>query len=214
MAEAAAMEYVRLNTTIPVPKVHFAFCHGDSGYIIMDFINGETLDNAQFNCSEDQLLTIAGQLKDFIGQLRKLGGNQTTSMGSWPSGPFRNVYFEDSPPPHEFRTMDEFRDYWVQRCPTGDSDAPELDHSTAVNEVVLTHGDLASRNIIIKDGVIAAILDWETFGWYPSFWEYTFVYRGAWHRSWIKALPPGLGEKPKPGRYYSYLISEATKTRY
>ena len=29
------------------------------------------------------------------------------------------------------------------------------------------------RNTLIKDGKIAAIVDWESAGWYPEYWEYT-----------------------------------------
>jgi hypothetical protein len=90
-----------------------------------------------------------------------------------------DIYFQDSPPPHEFRTIDDFRDYWIRRS------LRTTKHTTTVNErIVLTHGDLSSRNILVKDGVIIAVVDRETFGWYPSFWEYTFVYRGAWNRSY------------------------------
>ena len=88
MTEAAAMEYVRHNTTIPVSRVHFAFCHENWGYNVMDFINATTLDNAHFFCPKDQLLAIAGQFKDFIGQL---SSKYATIMGSWPRGPFRNI---------------------------------------------------------------------------------------------------------------------------
>jgi thiamine kinase-like enzyme len=31
--------------------------------------------------------------------------------------------------------------------------------------VVFTHGDLAARNILVRDGHIVAILDWEFAGW-------------------------------------------------
>jgi thiamine kinase-like enzyme len=35
-----------------------------------------------------------------------------------------------------------------------------------------THSVIAPRNILIKDGKIAAIVDWESAGWYPEYWEY------------------------------------------
>ncbi|KAL7269000.1 hypothetical protein RUND412_008355 [Rhizina undulata] len=38
---------------------------------------------------------------------------------------------------------------------------------------VLAHGDLAPRNVIVSNGKIASIIDWETAGWYPEYWEYT-----------------------------------------
>lgn len=35
-----------------------------------------------------------------------------------------------------------------------------------------THGDLIPSNVIVKDGKIAAVIDWETAGWFPENWEY------------------------------------------
>ena len=36
-----------------------------------------------------------------------------------------------------------------------------------------THSDIAPRTILINDGKIAAIVDWESADWYPEYWEYT-----------------------------------------
>ena len=40
------------------------------------------------------------------------------------------------------------------------------------HRIILTHGDLHPRNIIIKDNTIAGIIDWELGGWYLEYWEY------------------------------------------
>lgn len=34
------------------------------------------------------------------------------------------------------------------------------------------HGDLGMHNIMVKDGKITGIIDWEYAGWYPEYWEY------------------------------------------
>jgi len=39
--------------------------------------------------------------------------------------------------------------------------------------LVFTHGDLSSLNILARGDDIVGIIDWETAGWYPSYWEYT-----------------------------------------
>ncbi|KAI0772390.1 kinase-like protein [Trametes elegans] len=39
------------------------------------------------------------------------------------------------------------------------------------HRVLFTHADLAARNILIKDGRLAGIIDWEFSGWYPEYWE-------------------------------------------
>ena len=38
--------------------------------------------------------------------------------------------------------------------------------------IVFTHGDLHSNNIIVNDNGIVGILDWETAGYYPDYWEF------------------------------------------
>jgi aminoglycoside phosphotransferase len=40
-------------------------------------------------------------------------------------------------------------------------------------ETCFAHGDLSSRNIIVRNDNITGIIDSETAGWYPEYWEYT-----------------------------------------
>jgi aminoglycoside phosphotransferase (APT) family kinase protein len=39
------------------------------------------------------------------------------------------------------------------------------------HEIVLTHSDIAPLNILVRDGKVVAILDWELAGFYPEYWE-------------------------------------------
>ncbi|ENH72131.1 hypothetical protein FOC1_g10006503 [Fusarium oxysporum f. sp. cubense race 1] len=50
--------------------------------------------------------------------------------------------------------------------------------------IVFTHGDISSRNIMIRDGRIVAILGWEWAGWYPVYWDYVFALRGLDNVDW------------------------------
>jgi len=40
------------------------------------------------------------------------------------------------------------------------------------HKIVLTHGDLAARNILVRDARVVAIVDWEMAGFYPEYWGY------------------------------------------
>ncbi|CAK1364045.1 uncharacterized protein RHO25_005821 [Cercospora beticola] len=55
---------------------------------------------------------------------------------------------------------------WLQR---------ERLKSQNVNKFVLTHCDLTPRNIIVKDGKITGIVDWERSGFFPAYGEYAFA---------------------------------------
>lgn len=41
------------------------------------------------------------------------------------------------------------------------------------HRICFTHADLNSTNILVKDGRLAGLLDWQFSGWYPEYWEYT-----------------------------------------
>ncbi|KAJ6440702.1 40S ribosomal protein mrp10 [Purpureocillium lavendulum] len=40
------------------------------------------------------------------------------------------------------------------------------------DSLVLCHGDLSPRNIIVKNNNIVGIVGWDCAGWYPKWWEY------------------------------------------
>ncbi|KAL1856422.1 hypothetical protein VTK73DRAFT_8288 [Phialemonium thermophilum] len=42
-------------------------------------------------------------------------------------------------------------------------------------EFVLTHGDLSPRNILVHNGHLSGILDWEKSGFFPGYAEYAFA---------------------------------------
>ncbi|KAI8996290.1 kinase-like domain-containing protein [Trametes punicea] len=41
--------------------------------------------------------------------------------------------------------------------------------------ICFTHADLHPGNILVKDGRLSGIIDWEHAGWYPEYWEYTMI---------------------------------------
>lgn len=55
----------------------------------------------------------------------------------------------------------------------------ELSH-----RMVFTHGDFKAHNILVsEDGHLSGLLDWESGGWYPGYWEFTTAMRmnqGSW----------------------------------
>ncbi|KAG5954820.1 hypothetical protein E4U57_004095 [Claviceps arundinis] len=41
------------------------------------------------------------------------------------------------------------------------------------HEIVFTHGDLNMRNIMMHNGRLSGLIDWETCGWFPDYRDYT-----------------------------------------
>ncbi|CAK7210826.1 hypothetical protein SBRCBS47491_000909 [Sporothrix bragantina] len=77
----------------------------------------------------------------------------------------------------------EIRDGRVYDTYTAPTPAVLLDAFTQrltkqpLHRIVLTHGDLAPRNIMVRDGVIVALVDWEDAGWYPEYWEFVKLFQ-------------------------------------
>ncbi|KAL4809501.1 hypothetical protein BDV18DRAFT_132197 [Aspergillus unguis] len=60
--------------------------------------------------------------------------------------------------------------------------------------IVFTHGDLHRENVVVRKIVgsdteeeyeVAALVGWETAGWYPSYWEYAYIFPVLqWNDDW------------------------------
>ncbi|THH02081.1 hypothetical protein EW026_g715 [Hermanssonia centrifuga] len=178
-SEALAMEYVRQNTTIPVPKVHMVFVRERMTHIVMDLVPGSKFMEAAFRMSEDELRQFFEQLRDYVTQLQNLGGLHVgMAFRQWPSGgPLRNTHFCSPYPDHEFQSLEELHTYWLQRAINESTDISGLTTvPPGTAKTTLGHGELIPANIMVRGGEIVGILDWETFGWYPDFWDSIFIH--------------------------------------
>ncbi|KAI0319108.1 hypothetical protein OF83DRAFT_1112231 [Amylostereum chailletii] len=70
--EAATMEYIAKYTTIPVPRVRDVFKEGKNTWIVMDYIDGQPLDQVWPTLTPDERIKCMQQLKGYIDQLRAL----------------------------------------------------------------------------------------------------------------------------------------------
>ncbi|GAP91906.2 putative phosphotransferase enzyme family protein [Rosellinia necatrix] len=179
--EAAALRFVRAHTTIPVPAVV------DSAWdrVTMEYVEGRTLQQAWPVLTAAERAGILAELGGYIAQMRALRGTTTLgrlngqgvvvpSIMTRSGGPFGSLaemhdWLVRPPKRLEAQSM-----YWHQITTQLGADYP----------IVFTHGDIASRNIIVRDGRIVALLDWELAGWYPEYWEYVFALRGLDNLDW------------------------------
>ncbi|XXG99277.1 hypothetical protein Hte_005614 [Hypoxylon texense] len=181
--EFNALEMVRRHTSIPVPEaLDIVFQQGDVNdplsipgtHLLVTRVPGLPLSRCQNVLSDKDIGRIANQLKDYVAQLRdirqlvnsdvaicnSLGGACMDGRvcGGRPVGPFT----EEA----AFSQMVKFSD----------------DPARRGHEIVFTHADLNPRNILVgqtvqSDGTtgwsVTGIVDWETAGYYPEYWDYT-----------------------------------------
>ncbi|KAJ6018481.1 hypothetical protein N7522_001945 [Penicillium canescens] len=192
--ELEALKYVAEHTSIPVPKVFNAHYYDDCLYIEMEYVRGMSLEAAWYrgHLSQDQKKYIITEVAGYIRQLRKLeppregivasaSFNEALDhrVGSYTFGPFTN---------HQ-----GFHSYLRANVPIEDCNeviGPEVTecHSRRYRSC-FTHADIAPRNIMVDNGKVSAIVDWQFGGWYPEYWEYTKAHYGQIDRpEWYDGL--------------------------
>ncbi|KAL8832513.1 MAG: hypothetical protein Q9170_004846 [Blastenia crenularia] len=193
LTEAASMRFVRAKTSIPVPEVVDAFVHPETKHvcILMEYIDGQPLNEVWDTYSEIQKEHIISQLKSYLTELRQLKG---TIIGPVDGTYCAEQFFdgEDQATYGPFESETAFNDGLVRALEargrnTWTETVARFIRAMPEHSVVFTHNDLAPRNILIRDGNVVAILDWELSGFYPEYWEYIkALYWPDRQSSWIK----------------------------
>lgn len=195
--EADAMIFVATKTSIPVPRVMATFEHLGNTYICMERAGGQSLEDYLPEADGDILTALARELNNIVQQLQSLQGEQIGALNNGPCTDYLWQYNTDlSPGPfvNEAQFNDTLTSFYHSKNPSNFHLFLRSLYKDR-HRIVYTHGDLTPRNIMVKDGRIVAILDWEFAGWYPEYWEYAKAFYGAdWKTEWPllidKALKP------------------------
>lgn len=192
LAEALTMKVVRDKTTIPVPKIYNAYVDEQNGHgtIIMDYVEGEELRHVWDALAPEERSSIVDQLRGYMDQLRSIRGSFIGSID--------NTYCEDQLFTDDLGAYGPYKDEQsfregIIKALRSSQESPfteivaEFIRALPQHRIVLTHSDFTPRNILVRQGKVVAILDWEMAGYYPEYWEYIKAYyRPDWSFSWFQ----------------------------
>ncbi|QPH04155.1 hypothetical protein C2857_000930 [Epichloe festucae Fl1] len=198
--EFAALQLVRRHTNIPVPSALDLASDSENSYLLTTTVCGTPLGWCIDTLSHDEVTTLLGDLQKGLSELRAIPKEVspeyaiTNALGKAcydgrliTGSDYDEVRGDFFGP---FVNEDEFNDNL--RCGA----LPNVAHSSG-HRIVFTHGDLNMRNIMMHNGRLSGIIDWETSGWYPDYWDYTKAhFITKLHRRWLKivdAVFPRLG---------------------
>ncbi|KAI1906938.1 hypothetical protein LOZ52_006353 [Ophidiomyces ophidiicola] len=187
LSELEAIEYVRTNTTIPVPAIYKVYGKGDYRDVVLERLPGHDLAHAWRSLTAKQKSEIVKELAGYVSQLRQLqppkkgvvgspslGPGYDHRLGGQRFGPFNLTDF------HNYVRRSVDLESWKAR----DESVSQVHNRSNTYATKFTHADLSPSNIIVADGKILGIIDWEFGGWFPEYWEYTKIYFGF--RDWRK----------------------------
>jgi hypothetical protein len=141
-----------LEPQIPLPETIYTW--EDEGLLwhITRRVPGETLQNAWLGLTDAQRENIADQVAQCAHALAK---HTSTRIEGGLGGPSISMRFLFLP-----SGVTNAAEAKAHLSPIPDSESP----------FVLSHGELSPNNIIVKNGHLAGIIDWESLQYEPRFW--------------------------------------------
>lgn len=173
--EAENTLFIKQNTTIPVPEIVQNWTEMGRYFLITKRIPGIPLHEAWSSMSESDKESVAKQTVNYY--LRQLRGLTSASVQSLGAGPvysaflFRNGY---GIPHGPFASDDQLWEAMAEALHMVPQNAKLIlrQRMPVAKPYTFTHGDLLTRNIIVKDGKLTGIIDWEGNGYFPAWWEF------------------------------------------
>ena len=157
---------------LPVPAVHGVISSEPGTEIVMDFVDGESLEEAWPAITAEQKHSIAVQVGLLVTSMRQAKPHRR-KIGAF-EGPARDCrqfsdYFGG---PFENETDFDRHCLDLLRGTPSQIRKPLPETLSSEHRIVLTNADLTPRNIFVKEGRAQTLLNWEHAGWYPEYWEY------------------------------------------
>ena len=206
ISEASTMQFIARRTSIPVPKVYCAFTRKGRTYIVMERIDGEILGQGWIQRSKESKEHLLKQLKDIVEEMRSIPSPAAVGVSSTFGGTLYDCRLPGTPGTRRrfgpFSNVSDFHRYLRRGTEARPGNFPEVNDLIAAHEdkwpLCFTHADLSSLNILVRGDDVVGIIDWETSGWYPSYWEYTTAWNvNPQNEFWQKEVDRFLEPRPR-----------------
>jgi hypothetical protein len=159
----------------------------------MTRLPGRELGQSYETLSDEDRDSILKELKGYLDTIRKWknpwGENRICSLIGTSVRSVRVPNHLLGP----FDTEEELNKYLVEPAWAGGFSS-ETEYEEALDRarvmmrlphrILFTHGDLKHHNILVQGDRITGLLDWESAGWCPSYWEFTTALRMTRENFW------------------------------
>ncbi|KAI1806551.1 kinase-like protein [Daldinia bambusicola] len=202
--EYKTLDLIRRQTDIPVPRPLDLVSDGECTYLLTSRVPGKPIGLCIDLLNDEQLRTFAHDLQSCLQDLRSLRRDaalesviSNTTGKACHDGRICVAVVHDETDGEfygPFSTEDEFNKFLQS------PHIPDVVHRNG-HKIVFTHGDINMRNVLVdeKTGRLSGIVDWESAGWYPGYWEYTKAYFATrlnwrWSREVIEVVFKDFGD--------------------
>lgn len=219
---------------LPVPRLYAMYYDHDDLFIVMERIRGPSLDTVWSGLSDDDKQSITRSLRETFDEMRRLSCPSPTVFGSvnGHSIPYHLFWDPEENPKlcGPFQSEKDFNSGLLaqyQRIQEENNLPPyKLEfYSAHLGDVlhkhmpVFTHADVQRKNMILVEhdestperlrSCKVAIVDWESAGWYPEYWEYFAAFVAfRWNDDWPSRFEEFLNAYPAATSMMAMLYKE------
>ncbi|KZO95484.1 hypothetical protein CALVIDRAFT_538247 [Calocera viscosa TUFC12733] len=165
-----ALDYIPHELLMPFddPPVEVAF-------LLMTAARGKRLMDVEHTMEPDQITAIGLQLRDYLTEMHKIPNPYKYGLCSPAGAELDAPLFTD----YDLPTFEDIRSFhaWLRQrmgrnWPVMQPRVQPIFSEYDDQQPVFSHGDLSADSIMISNGRLSGLIDWETAGWMPPYWDY------------------------------------------
>jgi len=191
LPDALAAQCLARDLGIRVPEIRRTITKNKRSYIIMDRVLGETLETCWSRLGWIATIKLAFELRNFVRRMRELS---SSTAGGLETGASTSLWLDDyyGLPLHASPSdIQSYITFWLQYPQKRPQHYPNrhlhCDYTALIPPIptkfVFIHQDLAPRNILIDEHRRMWLIDWDSAGFYPLYFEYVAM-QNFDHWSW------------------------------
>ncbi|RDB26696.1 hypothetical protein Hypma_005295 [Hypsizygus marmoreus] len=180
VAEAATLRMVARYTSIPVPQILDVVPSAQPGmwHLLMTELPGDNLMSVWKSLDENQRYDVALQLREWVDQLRGIPSPYGNAICAPGRSSFMCIRADEDDPIGPFDSISDFHVFLTRIFLLTQLVTPPLAEPLRIARarepyIRFTHGDLKTHNLMFNQGKLSGIIDWESSGWLPDYWEFT-----------------------------------------
>lgn len=199
-AELNALKLAKTSSTAPVPQV-YGHHRDEAGclYIVMEYLNGESLFGLWRSLTDIQKHNFASKLKECFRELHDISGTYIGGVGRYPA---QDVIFKGASDKGPFESEQQLNDVLVRahraRWSARGGNPPEsyvlgtLPWLPSDHRIVLSHGQVDKDHVLVdmEKGEITGLVGWSRAGFFPEHWGFVnALVCKNWFMDWIEYIP-------------------------
>ncbi|RAL11824.1 kinase-like protein [Aspergillus homomorphus CBS 101889] len=177
--EPNVLRLIERQTSIPAPRLIDTWERDGTTYILMTRIPGDPIEDVQHLLSYSERREIADDIARYVAQLRQIPNNTPYLICDSLGGPIvdHRIPSGTGGPWH---TEAEFYEHLTSHYGPMAKVAELKKLGIREHEhFYFTHSDLHPSNLLVERGRLTGIVDWESAGFRPEYWEFTKAMYGA-----------------------------------